>query len=153
SEDGRSLAQGLENSSAQRDTGASKRPQSVAGTSSGDKSRGGLRVLTTRRYTSSETTRLEWPSGTVTALAPASRVVCSGTTQSRAAAMVDTSTPGGNGPCASSSRNRLRGNNCHDDVDHSPSVTTPASAAQVPRTGVPIITSLRTRVWPPSFLM
>jgi len=49
--------------------------------------------------------------------------------------MVDTSTFGGKGPCASSSRNRLRGSSCHDEVDHRPSVTTPASALHVPRTG------------------
>ena len=35
---------------------------------------GGRRIATSRRYTSSETTRLEWPRGTTTADAPGSRV-------------------------------------------------------------------------------
>src|SRR5690606_34511602 len=46
--------------------------QSVAGSSSTTCSCGGRSAVATRRYTSSETTRLEWPRGTVIAFAPES---------------------------------------------------------------------------------
>ena len=77
-------------------------------------------------------TRLEWPRLTLWALQPRKRVLVGGHTQSRAAEIEWISTSSGKGPLWSSSRKRLRGKICQVEAEYSPTVATPARAAQVP---------------------